>query len=653
MNTPTGAARSRATGLLVTLLVAWACLGPASAARAWDPENGDWTRASSTFVRVTTWNLEKGLGPGVDTYPASPTQIGSAYDYIGRICQALDPDVIAFQEVQYGSVSSCTTALQSWADQFFGAGTFNVFVSNETDNWNRNAILSRYPFVSLNGWGATQSDLPFILPGPGNVPPGGDGGIRGWPHAGVDLPDAIFVGDLMVSSSHLKAGGTTDDKNQRLDAAQNIAYYLNYALNTTLDPDDLISSQPPDPLAAETAVILMGDMNEDENYNGRHGPVKWMSEWYPTVSDDGTDKDWTTARPDLATDPISGSRDTQGGQNNRKLDYVITPDSVITVVEEFIFNSQTAGPAGALPSQLEGLLGANYASEYASDHRPVTLDLRVGDGDFDGDNVPDPEDNCPLDYNPNQEDGDGDEVGDVCDGCPADPDKAEPGQCGCGNPDTDSDGDGVADCLDVCPGGNDNIDADGDNVPDDCDDCTDPDGDGYGNPGTDQSGCSETGDDNCPQVYNPGQEDCDGDSMGDACDLQSDGDGDGLCNGDDNCPQDYNPGQEDCDEDGAGDVCDNCYNIVNPAQEDADGDSFGDPCDTYGDVDHDGDVELSDFATFALCYGGSGVTTPPPGCSAEGFAELDRFGDGDVDLVDFGQFALTYGYRADIAPGCQ
>lgn len=37
------------------------------------------------------------------------------------------------------------------------------------------------------------------------------------------------------------------------------------------------------------------------------------------------------------------------------------------------------------------------------------------------------------------------------DNCPADPNKTEPGVCGCGVPDDDTDGDGVPDCLDLCP----------------------------------------------------------------------------------------------------------------------------------------------------------------------------------------------------------
>jgi len=65
--------------------------------------------------------------------------------------------------------------------------------------------------------------------------------------------------------------------------------------------------------------------------------------------------------------------------------------------------------------------------------------------------VPDCDDNgVPDMWDP---DGDGDGVIDACDGCPDDPNKIEPGVCGCGiNDELDGDADGVPDCIDQCPG---------------------------------------------------------------------------------------------------------------------------------------------------------------------------------------------------------
>ncbi len=71
--------------------------------------------------------------------------------------------------------------------------------------------------------------------------------------------------------------------------------------------------------------------------------------------------------------------------------------------------------------------------------------------DSDGDGILDGDDNCPDVANGDQSDADGDGVGDVCDGCPNDPDRTEPGACGCNAPADDSDGDGVVDCEDGCP----------------------------------------------------------------------------------------------------------------------------------------------------------------------------------------------------------
>ena len=74
--------------------------------------------------------------------------------------------------------------------------------------------------------------------------------------------------------------------------------------------------------------------------------------------------------------------------------------------------------------------------------------------------------------------------------------------------------------LDNCPTtGNDQADTDFDGEGDACDDCTDTDGDAYGNPGFPNNSCAT---DNCPEVLNLTQADLDQDGVGNACDTCTD-----------------------------------------------------------------------------------------------------------------------------------
>jgi len=87
----------------------------------------------------------------------------------------------------------------------------------------------------------------------------------------------------------------------------------------------------------------------------------------------------------------------------------------------------------------------------------------VCEGDLDGDGVDGQcSDLCPMDPDKTEPgicgcgvsdvDSDGDGVADCIDGCPNDPFKTAPGVCGCGVSDQDTDSDGAADCVDGCPG---------------------------------------------------------------------------------------------------------------------------------------------------------------------------------------------------------
>lgn len=74
---------------------------------------------------------------------------------------------------------------------------------------------------------------------------------------------------------------------------------------------------------------------------------------------------------------------------------------------------------------------------------------------------------------------------------------------------------------------------------------------------------------------------------------------------------------------------------------DANGNGVPDDCELPGsaDFDGDGDVDSSDFAQFAQCFGGSN-NPPASGCPSGVDTDLD--GDGDVDLADFALFAQQF-----------
>jgi MYXO-CTERM domain-containing protein len=93
-----------------------------------------------------------------------------------------------------------------------------------------------------------------------------------------------------------------------------------------------------------------------------------------------------------------------------------------------------------------GLVGAPKVARAHATGRGAVYSYRLRP-DADGDGVADSEDVCPETADPEQPDADEDGVGDRCDACPDDANKTEPGDCGCGVAETDSDGDGTPDCL--------------------------------------------------------------------------------------------------------------------------------------------------------------------------------------------------------------
>lgn len=382
------------------------------AAAQWDPQNGEWGKTDPTDLRVMTWNVEDAI------VSSSTGKAGGLNNWEGaaRIVAALQPDVLMLQEMGdrsgngtgsgADSVANLETAIDLWvnggSDPFTSITTVNafirayapagydlpfVYVSAVSDGFNRNVIMSRYPFVDVNGDGlATYSD--FFVQADAWVPATAFSGIRGTTVAEIDLPDDVYAGDFVALCNHLKAGGSGSDRADRVEAAQVISYTIQYYHNgngtSTSDPNNrVVIPSAGDVLDANTPVVLGGDINEDELTNGRKGPAEWIANGQLVTGSDGTDRDGSNSTLDTATDPISGSRNTIGGG---KLDYVIWQDSIATARRQFVFNSN--GKTNTqLPPEVLGFAVPSIISSIAADHFPVVVDLIL----------PAAEDPCPAD----------------------------------------------------------------------------------------------------------------------------------------------------------------------------------------------------------------------------------------------------------------
>ncbi len=379
-------------------------LGAPDAAAQWDPTHGQWKKSHPADLRVMTWNVEDGLcstNPKVEGY--------NSWCALARIVAALEPDLLILQETGDNSGNGTGSGVDSVGDLLIVLSLFvrggddpfitgappvtawvrkyapgydlpHAFVSAITDGFNRNVILSRHPFADLNGdTVATRSDMPFLFAS--MYAPGPNGGIRGFQHVEIDLPDDVYAGDLVLGNSHLKAGPNAGDHAQRVIAAQNIAYYLDYLYNGAgtgiPDPQGTINDLPPatQVLAAPTAIVTGGDWNEDELQNGlTRGPASWISQAeFPDApfGGDGTDRDLSDMLYDDAHDLFNHSSATHGSS---KLDHIAWQDSIATLRRAVVFYTVSL-PPGAMPAEILGFPTPSLASVQASDHRPVIVDL--------------------------------------------------------------------------------------------------------------------------------------------------------------------------------------------------------------------------------------------------------------------------------------
>ena len=395
------------------MIVLIACLGQAYA--QYDPLNAQWGKLDPHHIRVMTWNIEDGISSG-----NTKTDIVNDWNALVRVVAALQPDILVMQEVgdnsgngQAGGLDSIGTLqnvinlfLHGGTDPYQGGGVTSyvqkyagdpsydlpyVYVSEESDGYNRNVILSRWPFADLNGDGRSlYNDIYFVS---GSYA-AGDGGIRGFQFAEIDLPDDQYAGDLVIGNGHLKSGGGTSNEAQRVYAAKNVGYYIEHFYNGAgtgmVDPDNSVSDGPRATrvLDDDTPVIVCGDWNSDPDaplLNSTHlkQPPRWIIEGQVADDEagapDGTDRDGTDMSLDGAKRVIiswnnqvfEGSSLTNSAG---KIDHVVYQDSIITAANKFVYDPFEHN--GVFPPSVASYPGQPYnIVKDAADHWPVTVDF--------------------------------------------------------------------------------------------------------------------------------------------------------------------------------------------------------------------------------------------------------------------------------------
>ncbi|MFH1532352.1 MAG: endonuclease/exonuclease/phosphatase family protein [Pseudomonadota bacterium] len=272
-------------------------------------------RAPGT-LRVVTWNV---LWSGIVDPGLTPS--------FRRIIQALDPDVIALQEIlEHGEVH---TLLLEWFPgewwEYAGYGNMVTF--------------SRFP--RMWDWPGSYQPLDSRV----SV-------------AAFETPQA---GMFVMFNAHLSFGDQDEERQQEADSF--IAY-----LRDLQTPGGLVDMPGGTPFALVGDLNLVGDRAQlDTLLTGAIDDTATYGESHPPDWDGSALEDrfaLQAGRRDATTWRAEG-----GGFWPGKLDYVILPDSVVSVANEFVLDT------AILPADLLAAYGMEATDTEVSDHLPVVVDL--------------------------------------------------------------------------------------------------------------------------------------------------------------------------------------------------------------------------------------------------------------------------------------
>lgn len=301
-------------------------------------------------VRLATWNIET-VGS------ASSTEYAAALDVLGRI----GADVVALSEI--ASAADTANLEQLASDAGYPHLTYSSGAPFGSD---RNAVLSRYPFVG--------SPIEHTAAGLSGDPAANDI-TRLFLEVVIDVPGNAL--DLTLVTQHWKSGTGNDDEFRRSVESIRIGQSIG-DLSSELD-----------------AFVITGDVNEEaDSVPKTPNPFTSLPSGLPGSFSLGSDLVSQLSGAGISNDPF-GHLQLPGGvdativsalqldgsdatrpSSGRRLDYLLVSGALESLgVAAEVYDSQDEGLPAGLP--LLGSPLAASASTDASDHFPVFVDLVV------------------------------------------------------------------------------------------------------------------------------------------------------------------------------------------------------------------------------------------------------------------------------------
>ncbi|HRZ11328.1 MAG TPA: thrombospondin type 3 repeat-containing protein [Kiritimatiellia bacterium] len=299
-------------------------------------------------VRVATWNVQDGVGtPGEADYAS-----------VVATLQRINPDIIAFQELNNGDFNDWISVAAALGYPYYAMGDGGTF-----DAGKHNGFFSRFPILS------TEQVRE----------PAGAAEINRWPlKAVIEIPGAL--NPLTLYSLHNKsASGETEDFMRAIELRRTIAH--------------VSASRQADPIPAE--YVVMGDFNADVGVSQRE-QIPALPGGLPAGYVLGADVTFPVAYRLHPTDPFAGIQFSQlepfqedsilqythlAPVNPRRYDYICFSEEVAASpygapAGEIYYSIQDDGQGGLLKFSVPP---PAETSANASDHLPVYADINMID----------------------------------------------------------------------------------------------------------------------------------------------------------------------------------------------------------------------------------------------------------------------------------